>query len=243
MTPTAFFRGALWCCYALICLLLALSISLWYVAAYDYAFAYWYDYLKIGEHLNTYAAQNHVKPFFHLLGKAEHVAAFQQIANAVHNNGVGLADITYVYHGHTIKLLTHAEVVHLEDVARLFQRVKTTSFLLFLLWPVLAWAVFKKPLPSFSARFIAAFLGLAPLLLWLLIAGAEAVFYQFHIWLFPPEHPWFFYWEESLMSALMKAPYLFGAIALMMCAITIFFTPAIYWCGRFIATKIIARTK
>src|SRR5699024_786077 len=149
-------------------------------------------------------AQNHVKPFFHLLGKAEHVAAFQQIANAVHNNGVGLADITYVYHGHTIKLLTHAEVVHLADVARLFQRVKTTSFLLFLLSHVLASAVFKKPLPSSSARFISAFLGLAPLLLCVLIAGAEALFYQFHTWSFPPEHSWFFYWAESLLSALTK---------------------------------------
>ena len=46
----------------------------------------------------------------------------------------------------------------------------------------------------------------------LLIAGPTAVFYQLHIWIFPDDHQWFFYYQESLMSTMMKAPDLFGGI-------------------------------
>lgn len=48
------------------------------------------------------------------------------------------------------------------------------------------------------------------------LVGAKQVFYALHVWLFPSENQWFFYWELSLMSAMMKAPYLFGGIAVVL---------------------------
>ena len=47
-----------------------------------------------------------------------------------------------------------------------------------------------------------------------LIFGAKAIFYQMHVLIFPPDHQWFFYYQDSLMSTMMKAPDLFAGIAL-----------------------------
>jgi len=49
-----------------------------------------------------------------------------------------------------------------------------------------------------------------------LVIGPKVVFYQFHVWLFPPQHQWFFYYQDSLMTTLMHAPQLFGGIAAVM---------------------------
>jgi hypothetical protein len=48
----------------------------------------------------------------------------------------------------------------------------------------------------------------------IIIIGPTAVFYQLHIWLFPPTNQWFFYYYESLMTTLMVAPIIFGPIAI-----------------------------
>ena len=50
----------------------------------------------------------------------------------------------------------------------------------------------------------------------LVLVGPVEVFYALHEWVFPANHQWFFYYEDSLMSTLMKAPDLFGAIALLL---------------------------
>jgi len=34
-----------------------------------------------------------------------------------------------------------------------------------------------------------------------------------HVLIFPADHQWFFYYQDSLMSTLMKAPDLFAGIA------------------------------
>jgi hypothetical protein len=47
-----------------------------------------------------------------------------------------------------------------------------------------------------------------------MIWGAKAIFYQMHILVFPDDHQWFFYYQDSLMSTLMKAPDLFAGIAI-----------------------------
>jgi hypothetical protein len=65
----------------------------------------------------------------------------------------------------------------------------------------------------------------------LLIAGPTQVFYQFHLWIFPADHQWFFYWQDSLMSTLMKAPVLFGGIAAVIALGALLLTPVLYWLG------------
>jgi len=44
--------------------------------------------------------------------------------------------------------------------------------------------------------------------------GFTDVFYYLHTLVFPDNHQWFFYYQESLMSSLMKAPDLFAGIAI-----------------------------
>ncbi len=46
------------------------------------------------------------------------------------------------------------------------------------------------------------------------VIGPVKVFYALHELLFPDGHQWFFYYQESLMSTMMKAPELFGWIAM-----------------------------
>jgi hypothetical protein len=48
------------------------------------------------------------------------------------------------------------------------------------------------------------------------LADAKTFFYWLHTVVFPSDHQWFFYYEESLMSTLMKAPYLFAPISIML---------------------------
>lgn len=225
--------GALWCAFLYVCFLLAASFALWLLAANNYCFSLWYDMLHIDQHLATFAAQNTQKPGFHLLAKADHVAAFNGIANAVVQQGEGLAQLNYVYQGQTIRLLTDDEIVHLQDVATLYSQVKIATFILLLLWPGLAWLALRKPLANKALfRWLGLLVPFLPVLLWLFIAGPEAVFYQLHGWWFPADNPWFFYWQESHMSALMKAPILFAAIGATMLVITLCLTPILYWAGR-----------
>jgi len=56
--------------------------------------------------------------------------------------------------------------------------------------------------------------------------GPENVFNQLHIWVFPKENEWFFYYQDSLMSTLMLAPTLFGWIASALVVLA-----AIFWTG------------
>jgi hypothetical protein len=55
----------------------------------------------------------------------------------------------------------------------------------------------------------------------ILASGPMTVFYALHDRLFPPGHPWFFYYEDSLMTLLMQAPTLFGYIAVALVALAL----------------------
>ncbi|WP_111656610.1 DUF1461 domain-containing protein [Isoalcanivorax indicus] len=232
-------KGLAWIAYALICVWLALALVWWLFSRVDYGYPLWYSVLAIDEHIATYAPQNPKRPGFAELDAQAHAEAFRAIRKAVHAHGEGLAQITYAGpHGQTLPLLIETEVAHLQDVAVLLSRAALASLILVLVWLPAAWATRRLTLPSWRSRGASAALLATPLLLWLLIAGPKAVFYQFHIWFFPPENPWFFYWEESLMSTLMKAPYLFGAIAVVLVIGTALLTPVFYRVGRALAARI-----
>jgi len=89
--------------------------------------------------------------------------------------------------------------------------------LIFLLWKM------NKPLPSGKRLLSSAMLILLSCGALLLI-GPEAIFNQLHIWIFPENHQWFFYYEESLMSTMMKAPDLFAYIAGMLSLLSLLLT-------------------
>jgi hypothetical protein len=51
--------------------------------------------------------------------------------------------------------------------------------------------------------------------------GATQVFYWLHTKVFPEGHQWFFYYEDSLMTTLMKAPDIFAFIATLLLVLLI----------------------
>jgi hypothetical protein len=67
-----------------------------------------------------------------------------------------------------------------------------------------------------------------------ILLGPTKIFYLAHEVVFPDKHQWFFYYEESLMSTMMKAPALFGPIALQLLILTILCWFAFLYCIKLI---------
>ena len=206
--------GSVWLVYLLLSLWLALIVAWKASAALGYGYPFWYERLAIGDHISQYAPQHPYKPGFSQLPAEQHHQAFAQIAAAVHRGGAGLEQIAYAGPaGVDVTLLDKDEVGHLQDVAALMKGLERATLVALPAWLLAGLLVISQGVPSVAARMVSLMaLGLSvalPVLVW----GPKAVFYSLHEWIFPPGHPWFFYWNESLMSTLMKAPYLFGGIA------------------------------
>ncbi|MDX1805372.1 MAG: DUF1461 domain-containing protein, partial [Alcanivorax sp.] len=158
--------------------------------------------------------------------------AFEQIRDAVHHGGEGLAAISYRAPGWPQQqLLLPSEITHLQDVAHLLDVGTVLMVVLAVLWLPLAWLCIRRGLPPMRQRLLFTVFIAGAVIAWLAVAGPEAVFYQFHIWLFPAGHQWFFYWQDSLMSTLMKAPDLFGGIAAVIGVGALVVTPLLYLAG------------
>lgn len=185
----------------------------------DFGYPLWHSWLDITSFIQTYGPKNLYKQGFELTTAEEHYRLFSAINTAIHQSGAGLESLTYHYtqNGQVFHdtLLRPPEIVHLKDVANLVTVFQWAGMLLgafsLLLIGGLKYqqSLFPKPL-----QILLGFVGLLVIVgLILAIFGPTHVFYQLHIWLFPPNHPWFFYYEESLMTTLMLAPTLFGYIA------------------------------
>lgn len=208
-------QQSMWFVACLGLLLSSLSLSWQTMARADYLYPLWYEQLNIAQHIDVFAPQNSMgKMGLDTLSAAEHQQLFRDIRQAVHRQGEGLQDIYYDYHEQSIALLHHDEVVHLNDVARLITLLERASDWLMPLTLVLVMLLSLAQVSIQWRRQIAILLGVVGVTVFLVIAlGPTQVFYTLHIWIFPPENPWFFYYQDSLMTTLMKAPQLFGAIA------------------------------
>ena len=215
-------------------LLLALILSLyggWMVnAKLGYGYAWLYDVYDTQEHIAHFAPQNRFRQGFEATSVAEHKKVFQQIVDSVHDSGKGLNEITYEYSGRSVPLLHEAERIHLQDVANLINVIHVLALcclLLFLICYLWEYRYQSKDKVQGQASVIG-LLSVSALLL-ILIAGAfvmwgaKAIFYQMHIFIFPDDHQWFFYYQDSLMSTLMKAPDLFAGIAIQIVLVGLFF--------------------
>lgn len=195
-------------------LLSCLSVSWWLNAQWHYGYTQFYEAYSIGEHIDKFAPQNQYVLGLDTLSKAEHVSLFNQISEAVHNHGKGLADISFIVQSSEKKLLHWAEVVHLQDVANLIDKLTTASIVIIVLTALfLAYLFQHKQKPKFKMQLLCLSSLLTFITAFVFIVGPQKIFYQMHIWIFPKGHQWFFYYQESLMSTLMKAPDLFGGIA------------------------------
>ncbi|WP_096086301.1 DUF1461 domain-containing protein [Agaribacterium haliotis] len=203
--------------YSLSILLLSLSLAWLLLAPLNFLYPLWHDYGVIEQGIERYAPENRYKAGFADTSAEQRYELFAQINRAIHQHGEGLAQISYesATSGGPQLLLREPEVVHLQDVANLMDVlawVVAANIALFVL--LLFWGRRTKGLLPGVKQVLAFNLALIVLLTALvLMIGPTAVFNQLHIWVFPAEHQWFFYYQESLMSTMMLAPVLFAYIA------------------------------
>jgi len=215
-------------------LIVVLSVVLAVYAAWmvnaqlGYGYSWLYHAYDTDQHIAKYAPQNRFRKGFEKTLIVDHKAYFQSIVDSVHDDGKGLADIQYQFSGEGIPLLHQAEVIHLQDVANLINMLHKLAVAIFLLWLLLVvWQVFlmRKRLDYVHHSALGLASVLAILIILALVAfmvwGAKAIFYQLHIMIFPADHQWFFYYQDSLMSTLMKAPDLFAGIAMQILGLSV----------------------
>src|SRR5690625_5358126 len=84
----------------------------------------------------------------------------------------------------------------------------------------LSYAYYRRcRLPPARKLLIGFTIAIAALAALILLIGPVRVFYALHDYIFPDDNPWFFYYQDSLMTTLMKAPDLFGLIAVFLVAL------------------------
>lgn len=208
---------------ALTGLLVALAISWLVLAKLNFSYGIWHDHAGIGAAIDRFAPSNLYRHGFHLTSRDQRIELFAGINRAIHNNGRGLAELSYSVPGHPPQsLLREPEVVHLQDVANLIDAARLLMSGVAVVWLGL-WLYLlmtRRPPPSLKAQMLGNLALMAVVAAVVLAIGAVDVFYALHVWLFPKDHQWFFYYQESLMSTMMLAPNLFGWIAVEWVALT-----------------------
>ncbi len=202
----------------LITLFLSTLFLTWHLSAKgNFFYPIWYSVIGIDKHIATFAPQNRYIKGFETTSKGQRFRLFAAIVDEIHNQGQALDQLTFI-DGSTGKVktfLTQDEVIHLKDVANLVDKVQIVGVASIGLTLVLAVVLLKRKrgVPELRRYLTPAAIAGACLLCALFIIGPGKVFEQLHIWVFPDDHPWFFFYQDSLMSTFMKAPDLFGAIA------------------------------
>lgn len=193
-------------------------ISWHLLAQIHFAYPLGYQLLNLQEHIAHYAPLNRYKTDFDSTTPADHWRLFGEISDAVQHSGKGLAAIHYSRpDGTQVPLMHEAEIVHLQDVAQLIDRFYQVGGFCVLVWLMfVAIASWKKYSPPTHRQLLSGFLLMAGVIASvILLIGPTAVFYWLHVQIFPADHQWFFYYEESLMTTLMKAPDIFAFITLL----------------------------
>ncbi len=219
-------------------LLASLYVAWQLSAALNFFYPVWYQALDIDDHIAHFGPQNRYRKGFELTTDEERFRLFADIVDSVQGGGAGLE--TLEYHDASGRrlggLFRPPEIVHLQDVAKLTATLKPWG------WAAVVWILihgylirrrgWRVPGPSrMLALTLAGFVaGTAVILL----AGAKRVFYALHELVFPDDHQWFFYYQDSLMSTMMKAPDLFAAIAGQLAVFTI----VVFWCISVMAARL-----
>lgn len=225
----------LWCCFAVVLLIFSLGLSWQVNKAVNFTYGIWYQTLEINRVIAINVPKNNQgKQDFPVEDVDLHNKLFSNIVDAIHQKGNGLAEISYENSRGIVKgFLTKSEIQHLEDVANLLDgvmsiwQVNGLIFLVFILFYCRKPTSVKKEIsykqantllpmntmPSTKQKLISIATVIVITILFLAAWGFTAIFYYLHTVIFPSDHQWFFYYQESLMSTIMKAPDIFAAIA------------------------------
>lgn len=222
-------------------IILAFSLSWLVLAQMDFLYPVFHDHTGIEQGIEKFAPKNRYKQGFEHTSAEQRYRLFAEINKAIHSHGNGLAQITYTVEvgGAEHALLRKPEVQHLQDVANLLDFLKWLIAINIIVWAGFTAYGIVRSKSSLSWRYqlvgLGGFCSLAVLIL--LIAGPENVFNQLHIWVFPKEHQWFFYYQESLMSTMMMAPDLFAWIALSLAALALLIYSLLTHCIIFVSRR------
>lgn len=220
----ALLRSLYWAAYLSMALPACLFLAWVVLARFDFLYPVWYRVLAIDRHIAVYAPQNRIRPHFQLTRQAERERLFAALVAAVHDGGRGLEALRYhTPDGRPLgRLLTESEITHLHDVAALVrhgQRLGGAAVGVWLLWSVrLVRRRHRPPLARMASGLLILLAGAGTIIA---LLGPTRLFYAWHEWLFPPDRPWFFYYQESLLTTLLKAPDLFGAIGIAWVGLTL----------------------
>ncbi|MES2825774.1 MAG: DUF1461 domain-containing protein [Pseudomonadota bacterium] len=200
--------------------LLTFSILSWHLLAQiDFAYPLGYKLLDLQQHIQENAPENRFKHKFEYTTPQQHWDLFSQITSAIQHHGKGLVDISYTLpNGSSTPLMHQAEIIHLQDVANLIDVIYRIGILSAILWLALMITAYRKqisfpPVKKILTGFV---VSIASISIIIVSLGATDIFYWLHTKIFPDGHQWFFYYEESLMTTLMKAPDIFAFIALLL---------------------------
>lgn len=206
----------IWLLFCVSAFIFSMGISWQFNRTVNFAYPIWYELLDIQSHIKHYSPQNQFnKQDFASTSSEQHFELFAAIVTLIHKNGEGLSAIFYVNEKGTEKrFLTPNEVTHLTDVSHLVQRLQVIWFINLLPLFVCCYLYLKKKLKQPRRYHKNLFIGVITISLTLSLALFDFadLFYSLHRVIFPKNHQWFFYYEESLMTTLMKAPDLFAAI-------------------------------
>ncbi len=192
-----------------------------------------YDTLDFEPFIETLAPQNRYKSGFENTDRNQHIALFGEIVDAINNKGQNLSRITYHdSEGNVIgTLLREPEVIHLQDVANLLDTLRTAAYwaMVILLIIITLFRVTKTPLQHIGYTLLITLGIVAMIAVSIIIYGTRDIFYQLHTIVFPENHQWFFYYQESLMTTLMKAPDIFAVIAALLTGLAFLYFSMILW--------------
>lgn len=209
---------------------IALVLLSWHLLAQiNFAYPLGYKLLNLESQIAEYAPLNRHKAGFEQVTPEEHWRLFSEITHGIQHHGETLDSIYYQLPNNEKILLMHkAELIHLQDVANLVDKFYATGIACALLWLALvAFAYWKKLMLPSVKKIALGFVGaIAGLMLIIIAIGAKDVFYWLHVKIFPDDHQWFFYYQDSLMTTLMKAPDIFAFIALLILSLWV-----LLWCG------------
>ena len=213
----------IWAGYSLGSLLVSLWLAWQLSAQLNFLYPLWYSVLNIDQTIEETMPKHLYKKEFIATNTEEHHRLFEEIVSSVQSGGRGLAEIKfYTPDGNSLgALLTESEIIHLQDVAKLVDLLGWFALVLviFCLMTMAAIIFFRLPMPAIKKLTLAVTLLIAMSVSIVLFVGAKKFFYWLHAVVFPSDHQWFFYYEESLMSTLMKAPDLFAPISVMLLAV------------------------
>jgi len=207
-----------WILFVVLALLTALFLAWQLLAKLDFLYPLWYEYLDIERTIAVYGPQNRNRDHFETTTQAERIRLFATLASAIHQQADGLETLVYrTPDGRPIApLLTAPEIIHLQDVARLVDAGVAAGWVAVLSGLALLALLRMQNLimPAITTVLLSITAAIAVFALLVMLIGPVKVFYSLHTWIFPPDHPWFFYYQDSLMTTLMKAPDIFACITL-----------------------------